>query len=175
MKHCLKILLFMLVCSFGVQAKGQYLSQDEFLAQTFPDQTPQKKSLWLKGEFKEEVKALLGHHYGKIRIKYWTEGERTAWILEQIGKEKPITAGFLIQGGKIQQAHVLAFRESRGWEIRRKAFTRQFEFAQLTQDNRLTQQIDGITGATLSVNAMNRMAKLALRLHEEVQHTLGQS
>lgn len=153
----------------SIQAKGQYLSEQAFLSQVFGTTAPSSKSLWLKGQLKQDVKQLLGHNYGKIRIKYWQSAKTTAWVLDQIGKERPITAGFAVKDQQIQHTSVLAFRESRGWEVRRKAFTQQFEFAALTQDNRLSKHIDGITGATLSVNAMNRMAKLALRLHQEVQ------
>ena len=71
----------------------------------------------------------------------------------------------LIEDGAIEDVRVLEFRESRGWEIRYPFFTRQFQNARL-QGDRLTQNIDGITGATLSVRAMKRMATAALLLHE---------
>ena len=172
-KTLLLLVMVILACLPHAQAKGQYLSQDEFLKQVFPTSQPVGKNLWLRGQLKQDVKSLLGHDYSKLRVKYWQQGETTTWILEQIGKVKPITAGFVVKSGEIQHTAVLAFRESRGWEVKRKAFTRQFEFTRLTPDNRLSQHIDGITGATLSVSAMTRMARLALRLHQEVQQTLG--
>ena len=38
----------------------------------------------------------------------------------------------------------------------------------LDPDNKLDQQIDGITGATMSVVAMKKITQLALVLHDEV-------
>lgn len=155
-------------------AKGVYLSEAAFLTEAFGNATPERHSLWLRGELKASVKKLLGYSYGKIRLHYWRKDNTTAWILEQIGKDKPITAGFVINGQQIVQAHVMAFRETRGWEIKRQAFTKQFEMAELTTDHQLSKHIDGITGATLSVNAMNRMAKLALLFDQEVQTHFSQ-
>ena len=59
---------------------------------------------------------------------------------------------------------MLVFRESRGGEVHRSAFTRQYENAALDDERRLDRRIDGITGATLSVWALNRQVKLALWL-----------
>ena len=49
-----------------------------------------------------------------------------------------------------------------------QAFTQQFNHAALTKDVTLNQSIDGITGATMSVSAMKKIARIALLLHQEV-------
>ena len=108
------------------------------------------------------------HRYPVLKVKYWQRGERTAWILEEIGKVKPITTGFVVDQDKIASVTVLIYRESHGWEIRRESFRKQFKTATLKKGFRLSQPIDGITGATLSVNAVKNMARLALFLHGEV-------
>ena len=64
---------------------------------------------------------------------------------------------------------MLVFRESRGAEVHRSAFTRQYENASLENDNSLDRYIDGITGATMSVSAVNRQVKLALLLDQVVR------
>ncbi|MDP4884461.1 MAG: FMN-binding protein, partial [Opitutales bacterium] len=65
------------------------------------------------------------------------------------------------------QMQVLIYRESHGWEVRYPFFTDQFEGLELTNENTLNRKIDGISGATLSVNALTRLSKLALHLHKE--------
>ena len=73
----------------------------------------------------------------------------------------------VVSEGKIAKAKVLVFREIRGWEIRYPAFTRQFLGA--TYDGKkLSKNIDGVSGATLSVWAMTKIAKIALYLDEYV-------
>jgi hypothetical protein len=111
----------------------------------------------------------MGHDLGVLRLKYWEKEGRTAWILEEIGKERPITAGVVVNDGKIERINVLTFRESRGWEVRYPFFTDQFSDATLKEDKQLDRHIDGISGATLSVKAMTKMARLALLLDHEVE------
>ncbi|PSQ91940.1 MAG: FMN-binding protein, partial [Proteobacteria bacterium SW_6_67_9] len=56
-------------------------------------------------------------------------------------------------------------------EVRREVFLEQFEGATLTDDRQLDHSIDGISGATLSVRALTKLARLALYLHERVTDT----
>ncbi|MDQ7049009.1 MAG: FMN-binding protein [Enterobacterales bacterium] len=162
----------------GLSAKT-YLSQDEFVyhvtEQLNRNQTNQpvvfnKKALWLKSDLQKQIKILLGHPYPKIRITYrWSKIDTrlvSIWFLDEIGKERPISFAIWVQDNKVQQMRVLAFRESRGGEIAMPAFEQQFDANFLNQDGFFDNQIDGITGATLSVRAMKKMAKLAIMLHQ---------
>lgn len=152
-----------------VLAKGVYKTNSQFVQESFSGQEiPPTQTIWLAGEVKDDVKKILGHNYAKLRVKYWRHNDRTAWVLEEIGKERPITAGFFIDQGKLKKTEVLAFRESRGWEIKHPFFTRQFMDAGLNVKNKLDRNIDGITGATLSVSAMTRLSQMALYLHQHV-------
>ena len=108
-----------------------------------------------------------------MRIKYWREGGRTAWILEEIGKYEPITAGFIVDSGKLAEIRILIYRESHGWEVRYPFFTDQFRGLELNENRRLTGPIDGISGATLSVSSITRLAALALFLDARVAADAG--
>lgn len=145
-----------------------YLTTADFLNQAFSGDPPSPQAVWLSGDLGQQAAAVLEHPLRTVRLRYWRSGDRTAWVLEEIGKERPITAGFVVQDGRLEQTRVLAFRESRGWEIRHPFFTDQFHGAALA-DKRLDRHIDGISGATLSVRAMQRMARLALLLDAEVR------
>lgn len=133
--------------------------------------SPEQKSLWLTPELKETASEILGRRVRGIRVRYWTNGEKTAWIMEEIGKELPITIGIIVNGSKkdshIEQVKILAFRESRGWEVRYPAFTTQYQNVKITPELKLDQHIDGITGATLSVRAVTKVARLALFYHQQ--------
>ena len=149
-------------------AKGVYQSPEDFINEIFSNTPPKAESVIVKGDLSKELKFILGHRYSKIRIPYWRDGDRTVWILEKIGKELPITASFIISDNQVEQFKVLIFRESRGWEIRNAFFTEQFDGAHLTPKNKLNQPIDNITGATMSVNAMKKLSRMALYLHKQV-------
>ena len=138
-----------------------YLAPESFVADAFQS-VPKPSVLWLTPTLQAEAAHILGHPPRQLRQRYWTDGTRSVWVLEEIGKEEPITAGFVVRGGRIEQARVLVYRESRGFEVRYPSFLKQFGGAGLTTDRRLDRSIDGISGATLSVGAMDRMARLAL-------------
>jgi len=141
-----------------------YQSAEDFLKQSFAGQPPEPAVVWLTGERKTAVEEILGHRYAALRVRYWRREQRSAWILEEIGKDQPITVGIVVDQARIERVKVLVFRESRGWEIRHPFFTDQFKTATLNGDWQLDRHIDGISGATLSVRAMQKLARLALFL-----------
>ncbi len=163
--------LFLLCCLLpagNLIAGGVYQEPDAFIQESFPGAKPEAKIFWPSAELKQKIERVLGHAYQSLRIRYWQTGQRTAWILEEIGKDKPITTGVLINQHKIEKIRVLVFRESRGWEVRHGFFTEQFDNATLDKDLQLDRHIDNISGATLSVNALEKIARLALLLEQQV-------
>lgn len=140
-----------------------YLAPRDFLMQAL-GQIPEPRVLWITQAMRTRLTEILGHEPTQLRQRYWVAGGKTAWILEEVGKEAPITTGFVVSDGRIEQARVLVYRESRGGEIRYPAFLAQYDHAGLTGEGRLDKPIDGIAGATLSVHAMERMAREALWL-----------
>ena len=147
---------------------GRYLTTGEFLAGVFPGGAPASSTLWVRGELRQGIESVLGHPFGSLRVRYWQDGATSAWILDEIGKELPITIGVTVTDGEIGQVRILEFRESRGWEVRYPFFTDQFRRARLAADGGLDRNIDGITGATLSVKAVTRIARVALMLNETI-------
>lgn len=160
------LLLACALASPAAAAKDVYLEPDAFLDRAFDGEPPEPGAIWLAGDTREVVESILGHDYRGARIRYWRRGERTAWILEEIGKHEPITTGLIVDAGEIARIRVLIYRESRGWEVRQRFFTRQFKGASLDEDRGLDTEIDGISGATLSVRALTNLARVSLYLHQ---------
>ena len=159
--------LLLLLCSCFVVADSPYQTSNAFLEEVFIDDVPAPQVIWLKGAVKETAADILGHAYPGIRIRYWGKDNRTAWVLEEVGKTQPITVGLVVNADGLESLRVLAFRESRGWEVRYPFFTDQFTGTRLTTGNKLDRNIDGISGATLSVRALKKLARLALYLHQQ--------
>ncbi|NIQ09996.1 MAG: FMN-binding protein, partial [Gammaproteobacteria bacterium] len=67
-----------------------------------------------------------------------------------------------------ETVEIMVYRESRGGEVRHDFFRNQFDGARLTEQYSLDRNIDGISGATLSVNAVTAVTRWALYLHEQV-------
>ena len=179
-------LLGVLLPTLSLVAKADTVPQTEasaannFVTTVF-SAPPAAKTLWLNKASKAEIDTQLGYQIQALRIRYWRDAKRTAWILDEIGKEQPITVGVVVDNGAIEQVQILVYRESRGGEVQQSFFTDQFVAATLSQNQHshqkhddseypknldLNKSIDGITGATLSVRAVKKMATLALYLHD---------
>ncbi len=167
MLKTLTTILLLLSASVAL-ARGTYQEPREFLHQAFHGDPPPPKMVWLSGEVRAATQAILGHQPAQLRLRYWAREQRSAWILEEIGKEHPITVGVVVNAGKLESIKVLVFRESRGDEVRHPFFTEQFSGAALTSQRVLDRTIDGISGATLSVRALTKLARLALYLHQHL-------
>lgn len=161
--HARTFIALLLWTAIGTaRADTVYLTQEDFLREVFGT-PPVARTLWLDNAAQQEVSAILGHPYPRARLRYWRVEPKTAWVLEEIGKEYPITAGFVVQDHTLERARVLVYRETRGMEIHFPSFLQQFAGARL-EGRALSKPIDGISGATLSVAAMSRMARTALLL-----------
>jgi hypothetical protein len=161
--------LFMLAlgvfaCTARVAAEDVFLPPDDFIAQAFDGAPPAPRKLWITPELDARIRAILGASLPGLRQKYWRQGSRSAWVLEAIGRDRPITAGFVVDNGQLARTAILIYRESRGAEVRYPFFTEQFAGATLAAEDALDRPIDGITGATLSVRAITGLSRVALLL-----------
>jgi hypothetical protein len=174
-RHCFRRVAFfmalvlcpLLFISANTPAEGVDQDPGAFINEVFAGDPPAPEVLWITRSLREPIKEILGHAPDVLRVRYWGKEHRTAWILEEIGKERPITVGLAIENGSLETVKVLAFRESRGWEVRYPFFTDQFNGVRLTKEYELNRSIDGISGATLSVRALKKLARLALFLHNQ--------
>ena len=157
-------------------AERVYQQPDAFVSEAFRGHAPAPAVLWLTGDLKTEVRAILDHDYPAMRLRYWGEATRSVWVLDEIGKELPITVGVVVENNRIAQMRVLVFRESRGWEVESPAFIRQYLGATLkpapkSKAPQLDRTIDGISGATLSVRALSKLSRVALLLHRHTPYS----
>jgi len=161
------ILILMVLLPAPAYSASVYETQAEFLSRAFGNSIPDARVIWLSGERKKAVRQLLDHDYPALRVRYWCQLDRSAWVLEEIGKELPITVGVIVERDYIKSLRVLTYRENRGGEVATPAFTDQFNDAGLGDNHALDTRIDGISGATLSVKALTRLASMSLLLHAD--------
>ena len=169
MKLFAPILALALVLTTGVRGEERvYKKPSDFIKSAFGGKIPPTSVLNITGEVKSRAKGIMAHTYRQSRVRYWKKGSRTVWILEEIGKTKPITSGFIVEGGRIKSVEILIYRESHGWEVSKPFFTRQFSNASLKGGYQLSTSIRNVAGATLSVRAVSKLARLALYLDSQV-------
>ena len=127
------------------------------------------KVLWVSKDLRSRLKQHLSQSIPGARVRYWQAEDKTVWILNKIGRDKPITMAFVMVRNKIDSMAIIEFRESRGYEVRYPQFTNQFRELELNEAFYLSAHVDNITGATLSVNAVKKAAKLALFLQGAIE------
>jgi hypothetical protein len=155
----------------GAEHVKVYLTEDAALAEAFDD----ADSVWVERwtptpEERTQLERRLGWRLEEDHFDIYCgsrRGDADGWavILEQVGLYKPIT--FMVKidpRGKVDGTWIMTYRESRGGEVRRQRFLRQYRGKDLDSHIRLNRDITGITGATLSVRAMNAGVKRALHV-----------
>jgi hypothetical protein len=159
------LLLFGLGMGTASAIDDVYEAPEAFLAEAFGASPPAPQLLQLDDAMQAKVSAVFGRAYPQARIRYWRANGKSAWIIDDNGKEgyQPTTAGFVVKGGEIDIARVLIYRESRGEQVTQASFLKQFTGAKAASDG-LDKNIDGISGATYSVKMMQRMARTVLTL-----------
>ena len=77
----------LVMAAFSVAAE-EYLARDDFLRLAFGDSEPEMQTLWLTEDTKAAARDTVGWIPRALRLRYWQAEGRTAWILEDIGKDR---------------------------------------------------------------------------------------
>ena len=171
-----------LIVPFRAQAAVVYATEEEALRKMMPDAdrfdtdeidlSPDQLS-------RAQTSAGKGFREKRFRFRVGRKGEEAvgyAILLEVIGKERPIT--FLIgiePNGVVKGAEVLIYRESEGSEIRHPRFMAQFLKKKMEDPLRAGQDIQIISGATLSSRAAAYAVRKALSIFEVVYKKKAES
>ncbi len=142
-----------------------FQTPDVFLAEMFDNKVPAPVVLNLDAKAQQEISTVFNRPFPSQRVRYWKDANKTVWVFDDIGKEGyvPTTSGFSVSNGAIKTARVLIYRESRGEQVAEPSFLKQLEGAKAS-GRELSNKVDNITGATLSVQMMERMARTAITL-----------
>lgn len=88
-----------------------------------------------------------------------------AIVDDEKGQHMPITFGFMLDlDGRIRDVQVMTYREPYGDEIKDRRFLDQFVGRSLTDAIKPGVDVDGVTGATISVKSTTVAARRALAL-----------
>jgi hypothetical protein len=156
--------------------EGIFLREEEAPKAVFPEGTSfDRKVIRSTEELKEKIRQRMG----KTKTSFWEDSYMTfiakkgetilgyAVIVEEIGKHRPIT--FIVGVGndrKIKDAALMVYREAYGGEVRDRRFLQQYKGKELKDPLLPYRDIQNISGATLSVEAIGRGSKKALALVE---------
>jgi len=167
-------------------AKGEatvvYLTEEEGLRKMMPEADRfDPEHIDLTPEQLSEAQHLAGRAFREDDYRFWVgrKGQEMigyATLLEVVGKERPITFLIGIQpNGEIKGVEVLIYRESRGSEIRNPRFMSQFIKKKVNNPLRLGDDVESISGATLSSRAAAYAVKKALAIFEVAYKKQGKA
>lgn len=158
----------------AVGQEGVFLKAEEAPKAVFPEITSfERRVIRSNDELKEKIKRRMG----RTQTSLWEDSYVTfvakkgdaiigyAVIVEEIGKHRPIT--FVVGVGsdrKIKDVALMVYREAYGGEVRDHRFLQQYKGKELKDPLLPYRDIQNISGATLSVEAIGRGSKKALAL-----------
>ena len=124
-------------------------------------------------QLRASVKASLGRDFADDSLQVYIAYDRADQVLgravvsDEIGKYRPITFMVGLDGDfAVTGAAILVCRESRGGEVRRGRFLRQYRGKSANDPIRINRDIINITGATMSVRALNFGVRKVILLTE---------
>jgi hypothetical protein len=162
----------------ALSQEGMFLKEEEAPRAVFPDATSVERKVIPSSD---DLKSKIAQRMGKTKTSLWEDSYVTfrakkgetvlgyAVIVEEIGKHRPIT--FVVGVGldrKIKDAALMVYREAYGGEVRDRRFLQQYKGKELNDPLLPYRDIQNISGATLSVEAIGRGGKKALALVEIV-------
>lgn len=148
-------------------------SDDAALAEIFPSaDSAQSRSIVVDSTMRAALRSRLGWIVRDSAMAYFdvfADGRRlgVAVVADEQGKYRPITFMAGVDTAlRIVDVRVLVYRESRGGEVRHTRFLKQYRGKSLENPLRINRDIVNITGATISVNALNAGVRKALAVVE---------
>ena len=155
------------------EAAVVYLTEQEALKKMLPEADHfEPEQVDLSADQLSRAQRLAGRAFREDDYRFWVGRKGPAvvgyaTVLEVIGKERPIT--FMIgiaPSGEIKGVEVLVYRESRGSQIRNPRFMAQFVGKKIDNPLRLGDDVESVSGATLSSRAATYAVKKALAIFE---------
>lgn len=159
-----------------------YLTEEEALAKMMPDADHfDTKEMTLTAEQQKKASLIAGRSFSDPHFRYIVgkNGDHNisyAFPIEVIGKVRPITLLIGIHpDGSINTVEVLIYRESQGSEVRYPSFLSQFKGKKKEDALRLGNDIQSVSGATLSSRGVTYATRKALSLFNAVTQIGGTS
>jgi len=160
-----KLIPFYLILLGGFLSGGSPIrdaTEKYIISQFDVDVSINMHTLKLDTELKALVQNKVKQRFYRDELYYWTISNNDTTIAyalmdNVLGKSMPIT--FLVilnNGGSILATEIIKYREAYGGEVGNKNWLAQFTHFSDTSDFKLGKNIDGISGATISVNSLSK-------------------
>ena len=151
-----------------------FLTADQAASLIFPQAKFDRKQSALSDLQTKTIEAALGETLKSRKlIIYVGKNKECVFIDEVIGKHESITyAVGITPDGKIKQIEILEYRETYGGQIKRPEWRKQFVGKDHQSPLKLNQDIQNISGATLSSAHVTAGVRRILQTYEQIKSSL---
>jgi len=174
MKYSILIILTSILLAGDIK-----ISCEEHLFHLYPENTDIRMHiLQLNKGVKKDVENQVKQKFYRDKLYYWTisQGDTTmayAFLDNVIGKSMPITFLVILNiNGDIINTNVIKYREAYGGEVSNKGWLQQFINRDNNSSYNIGGNIDGISGATISVKSMSKGIQKITTLYPIIQNQL---
>ena len=175
MKYSILIILTSLLAAGNIQ-----IACEEYLFNLYPKNTDiSMQILQLDKQVKKEVENQVKQTFYRDKLYYWTisQDDTTiayAFLDNVIGKSMPITFLVILNiNGNIINTNVIKYREAYGGEVGNKGWLQQFLYRNNNSSYNIGKDINGISGATISVKSMSKGIQKITTLYPLIQNQLN--
>ena len=160
-----KLILLYLILSGGILIGGSPIrnaAEKYIISQFDVDISLSMHTLTLDPKIKALVQNKVKQRFYRNELYYWAISNNDTIIAyalmdNVIGKSMPITFLVIVNNeGAILASEVIKYREAYGGEVGNKNWLAQFTNATNTSQFMVGKNIDGISGATISVNSLSK-------------------
>ena len=160
-----KLISFYLILLGGIILGGSPIrdaAEKYIISQFDVDVSINMHTLILDAELKALVQNRVKQRFYRDELYYWTISNNDTTIAyalmdNVLGKSMPITFLVILNNeGNILASEVIKYREAYGSEVGNKNWLAQFTHFNDTTDFKVGKNIDGISGATISVNSLSK-------------------
>jgi len=138
-------------------------SSEKYLLDQFPNNTSFKMDvIELDKKTIQLVQNEIKQKFHRYKLYYWTiaQGDSIiahAFLDNVIGKSMPITFMVILGiNGEIINTSIIKYREAYGGEVQNTGWLAQFNNRNNQSSYKVGKDVDGITGATISVNSISK-------------------
>lgn len=143
------------------------MSQKDALALAFPGAAPERRTAFLTEEQAAAAEKAARAKLGSRLWTYYVAGSTAAYFESHPVRTMDETVMVVLRDGKVAFVEVLAFAEPPDY-MASPRWLRQLEGRGLDDELALRRGLRGITGATLTAEALTRAVRRVLAVHEVI-------
>lgn len=171
-----KIILYILFIPSLISANGIQIKTESIIKSEFGENVEIAFSKFqIPAKVKNEIEFVSKQRFFSENIFVWSITENDSVIalglMDNVyGKAQPITfLTIFTLDGKVHSNHIIKYREEHGGQVANRDWNKQF--VGIDKNSDVNKKVDGISGATISVNSIKKGVNKLIMLFDIIKKT----